>query len=262
MKVQVGIDNFSYKIKPVDKYEIIACKERAIGNWLEEVAIKELADYVGNKGHAFVPARMVGGMKAENCTGMQLFVLDFDDGISFMDIRKRCEQLQLPISFAYHTLRSSPELEKFRVIFATETLIEDSFVIQIIVNMLHKIFPECDPKCKNLDRLFLGGKELICCNENATVALVQILFAFNYTLDNDRNYKRAIERFCKSNKILMINNRVAIGDGNVLATHQGVEPLMIKQRLGHRDIKITLNTYGHLYPNEQKKLAEMLNTKK
>ena len=44
--------------------------------------------------------------------------------------------------------------------------------------------------------------------------------------------------------------------------HQGVEPLMIKQRVGHKDIKITLNTYGHLYPNEQKKLAEMLNTKK
>lgn len=44
--------------------------------------------------------------------------------------------------------------------------------------------------------------------------------------------------------------------------HQGVEPLLIKARLGHRDIKITLNTYGHLYPNEQKKLAEMLNTKK
>lgn len=44
--------------------------------------------------------------------------------------------------------------------------------------------------------------------------------------------------------------------------HEGVEPLMIKQRLGHKDIKITLNTYGHLYPNKQKKLAEMLNTKK
>jgi len=29
--------------------------------------------------------------------------------------------------------------------------------------------------------------------------------------------------------------------------------------LGHKDIGITLNTYGHLYPNEQKKLAEMLN---
>ena len=44
--------------------------------------------------------------------------------------------------------------------------------------------------------------------------------------------------------------------------HQGVEPIMIKQRLGHKDIRITLNTYGHLYPNEQRKLAEMLNKKR
>ena len=41
--------------------------------------------------------------------------------------------------------------------------------------------------------------------------------------------------------------------------HEGVQPLIIKERLGHRDIKITLNTYGHLYPSEQKKLAEFLN---
>ncbi|MGO5231792.1 hypothetical protein ACTQ1U_12150 [Thermoguttaceae bacterium LCP21S3_D4] len=33
---------------------------------------------------------------------------------------------------------------------------------------------------------------------------------------------------------------------------------MIKERLGHRDIKITINTYGHLYPNEQKKVAMLL----
>lgn len=41
--------------------------------------------------------------------------------------------------------------------------------------------------------------------------------------------------------------------------YEGVQPLIIKERLGHRDIKITLNTYGHLYPSEQKKLAEFLN---
>ena len=40
--------------------------------------------------------------------------------------------------------------------------------------------------------------------------------------------------------------------------NQGVEPLLIKDRLGHKDIKITLNTYGHLYPNQQKKVANLL----
>jgi integrase len=41
--------------------------------------------------------------------------------------------------------------------------------------------------------------------------------------------------------------------------HQGVQPLVIKERLGHKDIKITMNTYGHLYPNQQKAVADMLN---
>ena len=44
--------------------------------------------------------------------------------------------------------------------------------------------------------------------------------------------------------------------------HQGVAPMVIKERMGHKDIKITLNTYGHLYPNEQKKVADMLNQKR
>ncbi len=44
--------------------------------------------------------------------------------------------------------------------------------------------------------------------------------------------------------------------------HKGVGPLIIKERLGHCDIKITLNTYGHLYPSEQKKVTEMLNERK
>ena len=35
--------------------------------------------------------------------------------------------------------------------------------------------------------------------------------------------------------------------------YQGVEPLIIKERLGHKDIQMTLNTYGHLYPSQQKK---------
>lgn len=39
---------------------------------------------------------------------------------------------------------------------------------------------------------------------------------------------------------------------------QGVQPMVIKERLGHKDIRITLNTYGHLYPSEQKKVAEMM----
>ena len=44
--------------------------------------------------------------------------------------------------------------------------------------------------------------------------------------------------------------------------NQGVEPLLIKERLGHKDIKITLNTYGHLYPSRQREIARMLERNK
>lgn len=44
--------------------------------------------------------------------------------------------------------------------------------------------------------------------------------------------------------------------------NQGVQPLIIKERLGHKDIRITLNTYGHLYPNQQRQVADMLNQQK
>ena len=44
--------------------------------------------------------------------------------------------------------------------------------------------------------------------------------------------------------------------------HQGVDPMIIKERLGHKDIKITLNTYGHLYPSRQRSVADMLDRKK
>lgn len=43
---------------------------------------------------------------------------------------------------------------------------------------------------------------------------------------------------------------------------QGVQPMVIKERLGHKDIKITLNTYGHLYPNQQRRVADMLDNLK
>ena len=38
----------------------------------------------------------------------------------------------------------------------------------------------------------------------------------------------------------------------------GCNVLLISQRLGHSDIKMTLNVYGHLFPSKQKELADKL----
>lgn len=44
-----------------------------------------------------------------------------------------------------------------------------------------------------------------------------------------------------------------------LLVEMGFSPLEIADRLGHEKVETTLNTYSHLYPNKQVKLAQKLN---
>ena len=44
-----------------------------------------------------------------------------------------------------------------------------------------------------------------------------------------------------------------------LLVEMGFSPLEITDRLGHEKVETTLNTYSHLYPNKQVKLAQKLN---
>lgn len=41
---------------------------------------------------------------------------------------------------------------------------------------------------------------------------------------------------------------------------KGVPPLAISERLGHENVNITLGIYGHLYPNKQREIADLLDS--
>lgn len=45
-----------------------------------------------------------------------------------------------------------------------------------------------------------------------------------------------------------------------LLIEHGVSPLAVAERLGHESVTVTLGTYGHLYPNKQKEIADLLDT--
>ena len=40
--------------------------------------------------------------------------------------------------------------------------------------------------------------------------------------------------------------------------YQGAHPEATKRHLGHGDIATTMNTYGHLFPSDEERLAERL----
>ena len=44
-----------------------------------------------------------------------------------------------------------------------------------------------------------------------------------------------------------------------LLIEKGMQPLDIAQRVGHDSANTTMNIYGHLYPNKQKQVADLLN---
>lgn len=213
MKVYLSMDNVGLARKPQNRFEIVETRKRTANGW-QEIEVREAADLIGNRGHAVVPGHMAGGLKAENCKKMQVFMLDFDDGVSFREIKSRCDEMRLPVAFAYHTFSSSEHKEKFRIAFVHETLIEDPYIIRVAVNMLIRIFPECDSACSNLDRMFYGGKELIWLDEDAHFALVQIMLPFYNALDENKNFNRNLNSFAKKFKIVQYNKRLAMGDSS------------------------------------------------
>lgn len=210
MKVKVSVDSVSKMEKP-PREEISTIKRRTAGLW-QEIELKELADLNGNKGHAIIPAHLEGGMKTENCMAMQLLTLDFDDGCTFAQIKRRCDDLGLKIAYAYHTLSASTDKEKFRVVFVCEEVLEDLFIIRAVLRMLHKIFPECDKLCKNPDRMFFGGKGLFYTDLSARMALVQLLPPLMQALDVGKHFSENQRRFASETNIALIGKHLAMGE--------------------------------------------------
>ncbi len=97
---------------------------------------------------------------------------DFDEQTMFMDdidnkrtdapietpahVVEVLKTYHLPVSFAYPTFSSSPELEKFRIALVCDETITDDSERESIQSALIQCFPQSDPECVNADRIFFG----------------------------------------------------------------------------------------------------------
>lgn len=210
MRVNVSIDNAGNKVKAYGR-EIPRMKRRVAGNW-QEIELQELADLNGNEGYAIIPAHLESGTAACNCTSMQLFALDFDHGCTFGGIKGRCDSIGLGIAYAYHTFSSSDKEEKFHIVFVLEEAEKDPFIIKATLLMLHKIFPECDHSCINMDRMFFGGKELIWFDETARFSLVQLYHPFLKSLDTGKHYSEKMRSFASKSGVLFSGKYLVMGE--------------------------------------------------
>ena len=70
--------------------------------------------------------------------------------------------------------------------------------------------------------------------------------------------KHEMDRGCKKSGVKVVRIHDLRHSHASLLIEMGFSPLLISERLGHKDIRTTLQTYSHLYPNKQAEVAERL----
>ena len=139
--------------------------------------------------------------------------MDFDNDdpehkVTFQDIKSRADYYEMPIMFAYSSMRSQPDHPKFRVVFLNDVSIPDRKVATAMQMAMGEIFPEADPLCyKDVSKLYLGGKDLIYFDETIPNINIDHLFR-SYTTHVRLNYgakhfKEKLKRFSKKTGIAL-----------------------------------------------------------
>ena len=137
--------------------------------------------------------------------GQELFALDIDNGLTPEQALDRCKKFGIMPVCIYASFSDSPAVRKFRVIFVSDKTVTDYRDANAIIIALMRLFPECDQQCKDLNRLYFGGKELLFNGLNNTISPVQVIQAycrFEFLRDN-KSWKRNIRCFCNDTAINM-----------------------------------------------------------
>ena len=208
--IMVCMDPVGYGSKP-QKYEIANISSRIANNvkHLNVENIKAFAEDVGQHGNSFTPATFKNGIrKVDSFEQMQLLALDFDNGVTFDEVSEKAKEYDLPILFAYETLTSTNQ-NKFRVAFLNNSPIEDRKLAELNQHALMEIFPEADKSCKDVSRMYFGGKKLMYFDETLPTVDTELLLRNLAIYLEDRSgpthYKTHIRKFANKHNIRLKN---------------------------------------------------------
>ena len=185
-----------------------------IGRLTKKLSLTEiipLARDISLDGYTFCPATFKGGQRGkDNFEQQQLFVLDFDSGISFEEVKKRTDRFEIPVLFSYETF-SSRNQDKFRVVFLNDISIPDRNVAEAMLRALGMIFPEADQSCcKDVSRMYYGGKTVVFINDKLQTINIEALFRnlTRYLRENnkDNHYKEKVAKFSRDTGIGLNKN--------------------------------------------------------
>ena len=190
--------------KEYSKIQKIICKDENI----KELDFKQFAHLVGNKGYIWKSSLLEGGAKNENFKEAYILSLDFDEGITIDEFLSKSKDLGLEPTFIYKTFSHTEENHRFRVIWRLNEVITMPQLKNALQLMLMEIFPDCDNACKDLSRLWIGGKEVAFYNFGNTLNLDNLLNSLVSTISEkstNGHESRNIKKFCKNIGINIYN---------------------------------------------------------
>ena len=216
-KVKIHLLDIGYAKKPEGRE--YARINNSITKKVSEIDIGTFAEEVGINGRPFTPAIFNGQRKKDDFAQEQVYALDFDDGTTVDEFLARAERYQIMPAFIYATYNHSEDTPRFRAVFINDLPVRDGHTASIIISLLHQIFPEADKNCRDVSRLYLGGKGLLYEDLDAEINIKDLSISMQErsSVENHKNHARDIKSFGKKHgikvrdSVLMIHR--AMDDG-------------------------------------------------
>lgn len=244
--LKINLIENTKKEKPSKKeYGIIQktiCSEKNI----KEIDFDTFVDLVGNNGAIWKSSFMEGGAKNINFKCAYMLSLDFDNGISIKDFLENAKDLGLEPTFIYETFSSTDDFNRFRAIWKLNETIEIAQLKTALQLMLMEVFSDCDSACKDLSRLWIGGKRVAFYDPMNTLNIENLLNATvnSITLKEPTQVNRNIKAFCKKIGINVYNKQPFIIK-KTLKSVENRESLYIKFYREARENRQKLNFFNY-----------------
>ena len=208
--ISIHMLNKSYIEKP-DKKELAKISKR-ITEEESQLDIEAFAHAVGECGMPFTPAIFHGSRKKGTFISQTVFALDFDGEMSLDEFYQRSQEYEIIPAFIYETYSCTEKLQRFRAVFINDIVIDNIKAAEMILMMLLKIFPEADPCCKDVSRLFLGGKKLLYLNQDAEINISDLAISVETKIKKDdrHNYTRKIKKLAERMNVAEKNGLLCI----------------------------------------------------
>ena len=192
--IELQIDRERFTVKPDDN-TIVRIANR-IHQFKGLYTIREFAEIVGEKGHAFLPAIMDGKRHGDNFKEQRVFSIDFDETLPLEEFWNRTELVGLYPTFIYKTLNCHENNDRYRAVYINDCVIKTAEAASLITEMLLYLFPEGDQNCKDRARYFLGGKGLLHYDEGARITADSVAIALKTYMTQiwGKNHTRELEK--------------------------------------------------------------------